>query len=98
MTTNTKNVTLLSCITQSVISRTDILTGQFNSCLACFLRQRLHDEWLERERLAQEEFRLQFEREEAVRLRREEEEVTYCLFSYIMLQPRKHLGEEGSNS
>ncbi|XP_061669828.1 U2 small nuclear ribonucleoprotein auxiliary factor 35 kDa subunit-related protein 2 [Syngnathoides biaculeatus] len=37
-------------------------------------RQRLHDEWLERERLAQEEFRLRSEREEAARKRREEDE------------------------
>nr|XP_061796127.1 U2 small nuclear ribonucleoprotein auxiliary factor 35 kDa subunit-related protein 2-like [Nerophis lumbriciformis] len=37
-------------------------------------RQRLHEEWLERERLAQEEFRLKSEREEAVRKRREEDE------------------------
>uniref|UniRef100_A0A3Q1G044 Zinc finger (CCCH type), RNA-binding motif and serine/arginine rich 2 n=1 Tax=Acanthochromis polyacanthus TaxID=80966 RepID=A0A3Q1G044_9TELE len=35
---------------------------------------RLHEEWLERERLAQEEFRLQSEREEAARKRKEEEE------------------------
>ncbi|KAM6977887.1 U2 small nuclear ribonucleoprotein auxiliary factor 35 kDa subunit-related protein 2-like [Aplochiton taeniatus] len=37
-------------------------------------RQQLHREWLERERLAQEEFRLRFEREEAARTRKEEEE------------------------
>ncbi|XP_049573301.1 U2 small nuclear ribonucleoprotein auxiliary factor 35 kDa subunit-related protein 2 [Syngnathus scovelli] len=37
-------------------------------------RQRLHEEWLERERLAQEEFRLRFEREEAARKRREDDE------------------------
>lgn len=37
-------------------------------------RRRLHEEWLERERVAQEEFRLKFEKEEALRLRREEEE------------------------
>ncbi|XP_072320715.1 uncharacterized protein zrsr2 [Eucyclogobius newberryi] len=37
-------------------------------------RQRLHETWLERERLAQEEFRQKMEREEAVRRRREEEE------------------------
>ncbi|XP_044047912.1 U2 small nuclear ribonucleoprotein auxiliary factor 35 kDa subunit-related protein 2 [Siniperca chuatsi] len=37
-------------------------------------RLRLHEEWLEKERLAQEEFRLRSEREEAVRKRKEEEE------------------------
>ncbi|KAK5915580.1 hypothetical protein CesoFtcFv8_001160 [Champsocephalus esox] len=37
-------------------------------------RLRLHTEWLERERLAQEEFKLRAEREEAVRKRKEEEE------------------------
>ncbi|KAK5874209.1 hypothetical protein PBY51_019177 [Eleginops maclovinus] len=37
-------------------------------------RLRLHKEWLEREWLAQEEFRLRAEREEAVRKRKEEEE------------------------
>ncbi|KAM4630829.1 U2 small nuclear ribonucleoprotein auxiliary factor 35 kDa subunit-related protein 1 isoform 2-T2 [Polymixia lowei] len=37
-------------------------------------RERLHEEWLERERLAQEEFNLRFEREEAARKRKEEEE------------------------
>ncbi|XP_028256916.1 U2 small nuclear ribonucleoprotein auxiliary factor 35 kDa subunit-related protein 2 [Parambassis ranga] len=37
-------------------------------------RLRLHEGWLERERLAQEEFRLQVEREEAARKRKEEEE------------------------
>ncbi|XP_073321345.1 U2 small nuclear ribonucleoprotein auxiliary factor 35 kDa subunit-related protein 2-like [Pagrus major] len=37
-------------------------------------RLRLHEEWLEKERLAQEEFRLKFEREEAARKRKEEEE------------------------
>ncbi|XP_070701944.1 U2 small nuclear ribonucleoprotein auxiliary factor 35 kDa subunit-related protein 2 [Pempheris klunzingeri] len=37
-------------------------------------RLRLHEEWLERERLAQEEFRKIFEREEAARIRKEEEE------------------------
>ncbi|XP_029937010.1 U2 small nuclear ribonucleoprotein auxiliary factor 35 kDa subunit-related protein 2 isoform X1 [Myripristis murdjan] len=37
-------------------------------------RQRLHEEWLERERLAQEEFKVKSEREEAARRRKEEEE------------------------
>ncbi|XP_078101257.1 U2 small nuclear ribonucleoprotein auxiliary factor 35 kDa subunit-related protein 2 [Sander vitreus] len=37
-------------------------------------RLRLHEEWLERERLAQEEFRLRAEREESARKRKEEEE------------------------
>uniref|UniRef100_A0A3Q2QCA2 Zinc finger CCCH-type, RNA binding motif and serine/arginine rich 2 n=1 Tax=Fundulus heteroclitus TaxID=8078 RepID=A0A3Q2QCA2_FUNHE len=37
-------------------------------------RQRQHEEWMERERLAQEEFRLRTEREEAARKRKEEEE------------------------
>ncbi|CAN9507180.1 unnamed protein product [Ophioblennius macclurei] len=37
-------------------------------------RLRLHEEWLERERLAQEIFRVQVEREEATRRRKEEEE------------------------
>ncbi|XP_041821154.1 U2 small nuclear ribonucleoprotein auxiliary factor 35 kDa subunit-related protein 2 [Chelmon rostratus] len=37
-------------------------------------RLRLHEEWLEKERLAQEEFRLKTEREEAARKRKEEEE------------------------
>ncbi|KAM9366159.1 U2 small nuclear ribonucleoprotein auxiliary factor 35 kDa subunit-related protein 2 [Symphorus nematophorus] len=37
-------------------------------------RLQLHEEWLERERLAQEEFRLRSEREEAALKRREEEE------------------------
>ncbi|XP_061590823.1 U2 small nuclear ribonucleoprotein auxiliary factor 35 kDa subunit-related protein 1 [Cololabis saira] len=37
-------------------------------------RLRLHEEWLERERLAQDEFRLKSEREEASRQRKEEEE------------------------
>ncbi|XP_059207045.1 U2 small nuclear ribonucleoprotein auxiliary factor 35 kDa subunit-related protein 2 [Centropristis striata] len=37
-------------------------------------RLRLHEEWLERERLAQEVFRLRAEKEEAARNRKEEEE------------------------
>ncbi|XP_068167178.1 U2 small nuclear ribonucleoprotein auxiliary factor 35 kDa subunit-related protein 2-like [Antennarius striatus] len=37
-------------------------------------RLRLHEEWLEKERLAQEEFRLKCEREEAAQRRKEEEE------------------------
>ncbi|XP_071389700.1 U2 small nuclear ribonucleoprotein auxiliary factor 35 kDa subunit-related protein 2 isoform X1 [Centroberyx affinis] len=37
-------------------------------------KQQLHEQWLERERLAQEEFRLKFEREEAARKRKEEDE------------------------
>nr|XP_020466345.1 U2 small nuclear ribonucleoprotein auxiliary factor 35 kDa subunit-related protein 2 isoform X2 [Monopterus albus] len=37
-------------------------------------RLQLHEEWLERERLAQEEFRLRSEREEATRKRKEEEQ------------------------
>ncbi|KAM8894727.1 U2 small nuclear ribonucleoprotein auxiliary factor 35 kDa subunit-related protein 2-like [Spinachia spinachia] len=37
-------------------------------------RLRLHEEWLAKERLAQEEFRLQAEREETARKRKEEEE------------------------
>ncbi|KAG7218289.1 hypothetical protein INR49_010347, partial [Caranx melampygus] len=37
-------------------------------------RLRLHAQWLERERLAQEEFRLKAEREEAAQRRKEEEE------------------------
>ncbi|XP_036950919.1 U2 small nuclear ribonucleoprotein auxiliary factor 35 kDa subunit-related protein 2 [Acanthopagrus latus] len=37
-------------------------------------RLQLHEEWLEKERLAQEEFRLKLEREEAARKRKEEEE------------------------
>lgn len=54
----------------------------FSLCLNCvlFLRLRLHEEWLEKERLAQEEFRLRCEREEAARKRKEEEEVIYGLY------------------
>ncbi|XP_031584727.1 U2 small nuclear ribonucleoprotein auxiliary factor 35 kDa subunit-related protein 2 [Oreochromis aureus] len=37
-------------------------------------RQHLHEEWLERERIAQEEFRLRLEKEETARKRKEEEE------------------------
>ncbi|KAG5833308.1 hypothetical protein ANANG_G00274570 [Anguilla anguilla] len=37
-------------------------------------RQRLHQQWLRREEVAQEEFRLKTEREEAARKKREEEE------------------------
>lgn len=40
-----------------------------------FIRQQLHEEWLEREKLAQEEFRLKYEREEAARKRKEDDEV-----------------------
>lgn len=39
-------------------------------------RERLHQEWLEREKIAQEEFRLKREREEVAQKRKEEEEVT----------------------
>lgn len=59
----------------------------FDLRLTCFLRLRLHEEWLERERLAQEEFRLRSEREEAARKRKEEEEVISCLNS---LKERVH--------
>uniref|UniRef100_A0A3Q3X0R1 Uncharacterized protein n=1 Tax=Mola mola TaxID=94237 RepID=A0A3Q3X0R1_MOLML len=45
-----------------------------NMNLSCSLRLRRHEEWLEKERLAQEEFRLQCEREEAAQKRKEEEE------------------------
>lgn len=72
----------------SLIGSTETLPTQFlfivivsEWCLACFLRLRLHEEWLEKERLAQEEFRLRSEREEAARKRKEEEEVIYCLYS-----------------
>lgn len=41
-------------------------------------RLQLHEEWLERERLAQEEFRLKSEREETARKKKEEDEVN-CL-------------------
>ncbi|CDQ95136.1 unnamed protein product, partial [Oncorhynchus mykiss] len=41
-------------------------------------RRRLDQEWLERERLAQQEFRLRWEREDAARKRQEEEEVQNC--------------------
>lgn len=47
-------------------------------CLILYLftfRQHLHEEWLERERIAQEEFRLRLEKEETARKRKEEEEV-----------------------
>ncbi|XP_041128282.1 U2 small nuclear ribonucleoprotein auxiliary factor 35 kDa subunit-related protein 2-like [Polyodon spathula] len=37
-------------------------------------RQRLHLQWMEKEKIAQEEFRLRREKEEAARLKREEEE------------------------
>ncbi|KAF6732633.1 U2 small nuclear ribonucleoprotein auxiliary factor 35 kDa subunit-related protein 2 [Oryzias melastigma] len=47
--------------------------GEDNDC-AEEERLRLHEEWLERERLAQEEFRLRMEREETARKRKEEEE------------------------
>lgn len=40
-------------------------------------RQHLHEEWLEKERVAQEEFSLKREREEAALKRKEEEEVNY---------------------
>uniref|UniRef100_A0AAY5L2I2 Zinc finger (CCCH type), RNA-binding motif and serine/arginine rich 2 n=1 Tax=Esox lucius TaxID=8010 RepID=A0AAY5L2I2_ESOLU len=53
-------------------------SGQLSSvmsyCMLPVLRQRRHAEWLERERLAQEEFRLRCEREETARKRKEEEE------------------------
>lgn len=57
----------------SVIDSTETLIVEF--LLICVLRLRLHEEWLEKERLAQEEFRLKFEREDAARKRKEEEEV-----------------------
>lgn len=54
----------------------------------CFVLQsseRLHQEWMEREKIAQEEFRLKREKEEAAQKRKEEEEVsnfwTSCLFN-----------------
>ncbi len=46
------------------------------------LRLRLHEEWLEKERIAQEEFRLRSEREEAARKRKEEEEVINFFFFF----------------
>lgn len=49
----------------------------------CLFRRRLHEEWLERERLAQEEFRVKFEREETARKRKEEEEVAYSFSVHI---------------
>jgi len=52
----------------------------------CFFRLRLHEEWLEKERLAQKEFRLRAEREEAARKRKEEEEVMiYCIYSSFLV-------------
>uniref|UniRef100_A0A3Q4I1Y9 Zinc finger (CCCH type), RNA-binding motif and serine/arginine rich 2 n=1 Tax=Neolamprologus brichardi TaxID=32507 RepID=A0A3Q4I1Y9_NEOBR len=45
-----------------------------HSRLCCSHLQRLHEEWLERERIAQEEFRLRLEKEETARKRKEEEE------------------------
>ncbi|XP_070845931.1 U2 small nuclear ribonucleoprotein auxiliary factor 35 kDa subunit-related protein 2 [Chaetodon trifascialis] len=48
--------------------------GDEDSDIAKVERLRLHEEWLEKERLAQEEFRLKTEREEAARKRKEEEE------------------------
>lgn len=57
----------------SVIDSTETLIVEF--LLISVLRLRLHEEWLEKERLAQEVFRLKFEREDAARKRKEEEEV-----------------------
>lgn len=37
--------------------------------------ERLHQEWMERERIAQEEFRVKKEREDAAQQKKEEEEV-----------------------
>ncbi|XP_072236972.1 U2 small nuclear ribonucleoprotein auxiliary factor 35 kDa subunit-related protein 2 [Leuresthes tenuis] len=48
--------------------------GEDNNVAAEEERQRLHEVWLERERLAQEEFRLRSEREEAARKKKDEEE------------------------
>lgn len=46
----------------------------FNVCVSvCGHRQ--HQEWLKRELLAQQEFRLQMEREDTARKKQEEEEV-----------------------
>lgn len=57
---------------------------QYEKSSLCFLRLRLHEEWLERERLAQEEFRLRAEREESARKRKEEEEVIYvCISTFV---------------
>ncbi|XP_029951039.1 U2 small nuclear ribonucleoprotein auxiliary factor 35 kDa subunit-related protein 2 [Salarias fasciatus] len=52
----------------------EINDGDDDNDVADEERLRLHEEWLERERCAQEEFRLQVEREEATRRRKEEEE------------------------
>ncbi|KAM7405907.1 hypothetical protein PAMP_000320 [Pampus punctatissimus] len=49
-------------------------TNDENNDVAEEERKRLHDEWLERERLAQEEFRLWSERQEAAEKRKEDEE------------------------
>lgn len=48
-------------------------------------RRQLHEEWLEKERVAQEEFRLKREREEAALKRKEEEEVNDIPATFIRL-------------
>lgn len=48
----------------------------WTNCTVLQSSERLHQEWLERERIAQEEFSLKREREEAAQKRKEEEEVS----------------------
>lgn len=70
------NVPLLSCSCTFSVSKGNVDCTFFKIFIVtCFLRLLLHEAWLERERIAQEEFRLRAEREEAARKRKEEEEV-----------------------
>lgn len=49
-------------------------------CFALQSSEQLHQEWMEREKIAQEEFRLKKEKEEAAQKRKEEEEVSnFCI-------------------
>lgn len=57
----------------------------FELYLSGLFRRHLHEEWLEKERVAQEEFRLKREREEAALKRKEEEEVNYISATFIRL-------------
>lgn len=66
-----------ACNCNSVIQFIIIASVKSSPCYHVFRwRERLHQEWLERERIAQEEFRLRKEKEEAARRKNEDEQVT----------------------
>lgn len=74
-------VALVTCHTVFVITASIVIAVFHNIHRE---RECLHREWLERERISQEEFRLRKEKEDAAQKKKEDEEVTQELISIYL--------------